>query len=159
MLTGKVSYKVYKCTTCDHVHSIQTNHYGETYGRCPKCSWKNPLESNRHICIEPLPEGWTRPEPWDKVVTGKTIEQICQDALAVQSACNLGAVAMGLHKAVNELRDYQRDVQEDYGTFSMNTHPVVIVWMDKMNSLCGLQELGNETVMRAFDWVSKKAEG
>jgi len=64
MKTGKVSWKQYKCCSCGHEHSISTNHYGETYGPCPNCSWKRPLKANKHVCVEPLPEGWTRPEPW-----------------------------------------------------------------------------------------------
>lgn len=72
MQTSKVSYKQYKCTRCGNVSSIQTNHYGETYGPCKACNWKNPMKGNpTHECIEPLPEGWTKPPKWEGIFDTK----------------------------------------------------------------------------------------
>jgi len=71
--TGKVSWKQYKCTRCNHIHSVQTNHCGDTYGRCPNCSWKYPLEPNKHVCIEPLSDSFKRPEPW-KIATIEVVK-------------------------------------------------------------------------------------
>jgi DNA-directed RNA polymerase subunit RPC12/RpoP len=72
--TGKYSHKQYRCCTCGHEHSVDTNHYGEVYSRCLSCGWKHPMESGRHECIEPLPEGWSRPEPWKMVRLGDICE-------------------------------------------------------------------------------------
>lgn len=66
-VTGKVEVKRYRCCECGHEQQMSTNHYGEVYSRCPRCGWKHPGQSGRHACVEPLPPGWTTPEPW-KVV-------------------------------------------------------------------------------------------
>jgi hypothetical protein len=35
----KVAYRNFKCKNCDHVQPIQTNHEGECFNYCKKCSW------------------------------------------------------------------------------------------------------------------------
>jgi hypothetical protein len=51
-----------------------TNHYGEFYDFC-QCSWKSPMDPIKTFeCLEPLPEGWARPEPWKKVRLGDVAE-------------------------------------------------------------------------------------
>lgn len=69
--TSKVSSKLYRCTHCEQEHAVTTNHYGETYGRCPNgsCVSRRPTinatyQPPRHECLEPLPDGMARPEPW-----------------------------------------------------------------------------------------------
>ncbi len=71
--TGAITAKRYKCVDCGHEHTASTNHYGEIYIRCTKCSWK-PGQGMRHECLEPLPEGWGRPEPWKLVKLGDVAE-------------------------------------------------------------------------------------
>lgn len=73
--TSRISYKKYKCTTCGHVSSIQTNHYGECYPRCKKCGWKHPFEmGQRHVCLEPVPKDMNVPKPWKMVKLGDIME-------------------------------------------------------------------------------------
>lgn len=69
-----VTAKSYKCQACGHIIEASTNHYGEFYDRCRNCSWKSPMDPIKtHVCLEPLPEGWTKPEPWKKVKLGDII--------------------------------------------------------------------------------------
>jgi len=64
--TGKVSWKPYKCNTCGHTKSQQTNHWGEFYNtQCPKCGVYSTW-----TCLEPAPEGYTKPAPWKSVTLG-----------------------------------------------------------------------------------------
>lgn len=73
--TSKISYKQYKCTACGYISLRQTNHYGECYPRCKKCGWKRPMETGqRHVCLEPVPEGMGVPEPWKIVKLGDICE-------------------------------------------------------------------------------------
>ena len=46
------------------------------------------------------------------------------------------------------------------GTEPRSKHPITIVWLDKLNSLAGIQELGGEyttKVFKAFDTVERLA--
>lgn len=68
--TGKISVKEYRCTHCGNVAKQSTNHWGETYGSCSACSWKRPGQATVHECLEALPEGYAKPEPWKIVRLG-----------------------------------------------------------------------------------------
>ena len=69
---GKSSRKRYRCTECGHESLIDTNHWGECYPRCTKCAWKHPAQIGQvHECLEPLPEGYSKPEPWKFVTLGE----------------------------------------------------------------------------------------
>lgn len=74
-ITGKVSSKPYCCSECGHKEDHSTNHYGEIYIRCPKCSWKSPTSPIKTFtCQEPIPEGWGTPEPWKVLTLGEIAE-------------------------------------------------------------------------------------
>lgn len=65
--TGKQTSKLYRCE-CGHESHHTTNHFGEFYDRCPKCSWNSPMDPIKtHTCLEKLPKGWDRPPNWKKV--------------------------------------------------------------------------------------------
>lgn len=69
--TGKYSQKRYQCTRCGNIELRGTNHWGEIYPRCNKCSWKNPLDPFPiWKCLEEMPEDYQAPEPWAKVRLG-----------------------------------------------------------------------------------------
>ena len=74
-ITGKISSKRYRCSECGHESNHSTNHYGQFYDRCPSCSWKSPMSPIKVFeCLEPLPEGWGKPEPWKMVKLGDIAE-------------------------------------------------------------------------------------
>ena len=69
--TGRISAKQYRCTRCGHEETHSTNHWGDIYPRCSGCSWKNPLSPIVVMeCLEPIPEGFAKPEPWRIVKLG-----------------------------------------------------------------------------------------
>jgi hypothetical protein len=73
--TGRYSIKKYQCSTCNDIQDHGTNHWGEIYISCKKCSWKSPMDPIKIFhCLEPLPTGYDKPEPWKKVRLG----DICQ---------------------------------------------------------------------------------
>ena len=75
------------------------------------------------------------------------LSKLAQEALDVQDACNLSGVVHAFARAMSALCDH------DLGTQSRNTHPIAIVWADKVAHLTGTQSLGNEAVMQAFKEV------
>jgi hypothetical protein len=83
----------------------------------------------------------------------RTIQQLAQEALDVQNACNLGGVSRSFAKAVEDLFEHT------HGTAERNNHPIVRIWIDKMASLAGVQDLGNTEVMAAYRAVVKLAKG
>ncbi len=73
--TEKIRSKEYECTECGHKEPHNTNHYGEIYVRCPKCSWKRPMHPVRVFrCCEAVPVGMGVPEPWKLVRLGDVCE-------------------------------------------------------------------------------------
>ena len=83
----------------------------------------------------------------------KNLKQLAQDALDVQNACSLLAVVNSFSKAVSDLREAVSG-----STDVINNHPITIVWVDKLASLTGTQDLGNDRVMKAYSEVSMMAE-
>jgi hypothetical protein len=88
----------------------------------------------------------------------KTIKELAQNALHVQNACNLSGVAIGFGRAMVDLRETLESVREPSGTDDLRSHPIAIVWADKIASLTDTQELGNDRVMSAFREVGRLAE-
>lgn len=62
-------------------------------------------------------------------------KQDWERALQVQDACNLSGVVHSLSALVSRLH---RD-PESTGTDWVNHHPLVILYLDKLNSLAGIQ--------------------
>lgn len=74
---GKITHKLYRCTKCKHEQLHGTNHWGDIYPACPKCQWKRPMEMGSvWECLEPIPEGYDKPEPWATVELGTILNSI-----------------------------------------------------------------------------------
>lgn len=75
----------------------------------------------------------------------KTITQLAQEALDVQNACNLCGVAQAFARAMIDLGEHVK------GTDARNQHPITILWVDKLASLAGTQDVGNDATMKAYN--------
>lgn len=64
---------------------------------------------------------------------GKTLAELAREALAVQDACNLCAVAQGFARAMLDLAEHTS------GTDERNCHPIAVVWADKIAHLTHTQ--------------------
>jgi hypothetical protein len=62
------------------------------------------------------------------------MQQLAQEALDVQDACNLLGVVNGMSRALDNLRSL--GVTD---SFSLSCHPVTRLWSDKIASLTGTQ--------------------
>lgn len=81
----------------------------------------------------------------------KTIKELAQDALDVQSACNLSGVIHAFSRTITKLRELLPGV----GTDAINTHPICILWSDKIAALTGTQTIGHDNVSAAYDAIYK----
>ena len=82
------------------------------------------------------------------------MRNIYEDAILVQDACNLSGVVHSLAKAMDVIRKEADELGE--GTQYMNTHPVVILFVDKLQSLSGSND--PSAFSRAYDKCQKMAE-
>ena len=78
------------------------------------------------------------------------LQELAKQAIEIQDACNLSGVVHSFSPALTKLR-------EVIGS-GVNEHPITIVWLDKLNSLAGIQE-GHVNISRAYDKVHDWAEG
>ncbi len=71
--------------------------------------------------------------------------RLAKSAIEVQDACNLSGVVFTLSKVLDELIEHQRSI-ECPGTAWRNHHPVIVLFLNKCDSLC-TGDLGD---VRAF---------
>jgi ABC-type branched-subunit amino acid transport system substrate-binding protein len=77
------------------------------------------------------------------------LRKAARDAVQVQDACNLSGIT---HSFVSIITDVLRPVADEIG-ITMHTHPITRLFVDKLASLAGVQDLGNRNVMNAYDDV------
>ena len=82
----------------------------------------------------------------------RTIQELANEAISVQDACNLSGVVHSFARTMSDLCDLVPDTDE------RNNNPIAILWSDKIASLTGTQDLGNDTVMDAYTEVHKLAD-
>lgn len=73
----------------------------------------------------------------------KTLNQLMQEALQVQDACNLSGVVNSFSRAIASLRE--NGITD---TDSINSHPVSVLYSSKIASLTGSDDAS--TFSRAF---------
>ena len=83
----------------------------------------------------------------------KTIKQLAQEALDVQNACNLCGVVQSFARAMIDLGEHVK------GTDARNAHPITVLWADKVAHLAGIQDIGNDSTMKAYNVVHDLAKG
>jgi hypothetical protein len=66
-----------------------------------------------------------------------TIQQLAQQAIDVQDACNLSGVVHSFSRAMEVLWAEAR--ANNHGTDWINTHPIVTLFIDKLSHLNGCQ--------------------
>lgn len=76
----------------------------------------------------------------------RTLNELAKEALLVQDACNLSGVVLGMSRAIADLREHVKG-----GNDALHSHPIVLLWADKVAHLTGTQDIGNSKVMKAYD--------
>ncbi len=82
----------------------------------------------------------------------RSLQELAREALAVQDACNLSGVAHGFARMMVDLGEHTR------GTDERNTHPIALVWADKIAHLTGTQSIGASRIAVAYSVVHEIAE-
>ncbi len=82
----------------------------------------------------------------------RTERELLAEALAVQDACNLSGVVHSYSRAMTDLWDLARRVGG--GTEWVNTHPVAVLYADKVRHLSGLDERVFAAYQTAHDIVN-----
>ncbi len=81
----------------------------------------------------------------------RTMQDLAKEAYQVQNACNLAGVIKGMDRAMMDLRR----LEPSLGTSAYNTHPLMVMWADKIASLTGSQT-DTHAVMRAYNWCGEQ---
>lgn len=70
----------------------------------------------------------------------RTLQQLADEAIAVQDACNLSGVVHGFSRAITRLRELIGS-EPDFSTDKLNHHPICIMWADKIADLSGQRSM------------------
>jgi hypothetical protein len=81
----------------------------------------------------------------------KTLQELAKEALDVQDACNILGVTKGFARVVQELSEIEKNRSK------LAIHPIIILWMDKLNDMTYRPDFGQFTL--AFDHVYDFAKG
>ena len=81
----------------------------------------------------------------------RTLAMLAEEADFVQSACNLSGVVHGFSRAISRLRQ----LHPNEGTEFFNTHPICVLWADKIKDLT---RANDERVIQAYLEVRKLYE-
>ena len=80
----------------------------------------------------------------------RTMAQLAAEAEAVQSACNLSGVVHGFSRSISRLRE----LLPNAGTDEINSHPICILWADKIAHLTGTQT-STDPIFAAYKKVAE----
>jgi hypothetical protein len=68
----------------------------------------------------------------------RSLQELAQEALSVQDACNLSGVVHAMSRVMSDLWDHAR--QAGQGTDWVNRHPITQVFIDKLVQLSQYQD-------------------
>lgn len=80
----------------------------------------------------------------------RTLADLAREALQVQDAVNLSGVVHSFSKVMSQLHE----LYPEEGTEFFNTHPIAILWADKIRWLTKAME--HSEVMAAYTWANQQ---
>ena len=87
----------------------------------------------------------------------RSIQELADEAIKVQDACNLSGVLLSYHTACVNLRNTLADTGKPSDTDSVNKHSIMQLWADKVASLTGTQGWTFADGSKAYETVYKLA--
>jgi hypothetical protein len=84
------------------------------------------------------------------------IRLAAEEALNVQDACNLSGIVHSWSRRLARLNE-KSEIWAKLGTDGRNSHPINILWADKVAHLTGTQSLGLSKVMDAYSECKRLA--
>ncbi len=92
--------------------------------------------------------------------THPTLAELAETALQVQDACNLSGVVHSWSKVVSALWDHAHAGTLEHNTGTVNTHPINVLFVDKLAQLAGhyipYNERYSESYAACKELASKK---
>ena len=85
----------------------------------------------------------------------ETMKDAAREALSVQDACNLSGVVFAMHQATAII--WQEAHKRALGTEFVNTHPVMILFIDKLCHLAKYDQSGI-SLIHTYDECHKLAD-
>ena len=79
-------------------------------------------------------------------------KELAQVGLDVQNAVNLSGVVHTFSEVISEVRS-RLEGEGKGGTDAVNTHPVCLLFSDKIASLTGAQLIGHNLTTKAYEWA------
>jgi hypothetical protein len=91
----------------------------------------------------------------------RTIQELAQNALDCQDACNLSGVVHSFSRDITRLRTLlNAELGEKFSTTKLNQHPICQLYVDKMRDLSGFYfaETDGAHFSRAYNWCKENAK-
>jgi hypothetical protein len=88
------------------------------------------------------------------MVVMRTLEQLAEEAMAVQNACNLSGVVHSFSRVMTELREILRSHGKE-STDYLNRHPIAVLYSNKIGSMTGSDQTRN--FADAMHWANGNA--
>lgn len=85
--------------------------------------------------------------------TTRTLQQLAQEAINVQNACNPLGLSAGFARATTEVRGYCNSTDE------LCRHPIFQLWASKMHDLAGMGISDSDAYCKAYDACAAIAYG
>lgn len=88
------------------------------------------------------------------------MQQIADEALAVQSACNLSGVVHAFSRMISDVRTHLES-QNKSSTDNVNKHPACILFATQIAFLTGISKSGCEDAnlyARAYKWATQQSQ-
>ena len=85
----------------------------------------------------------------------RNLQQLAQEALDIQDACNVCGLASGMHRSLCDLLAHARI--RGLGTDWVNRNHITRLWIDKLACLAGVQ--GVEVHIQSYHWCQTLADG
>lgn len=101
--------------------------------------------------------GYDQPVCACEVQKVRTWKELAQEALRVQDASNLSGVANSFGDVVREVR-VRLESEGKKGNAHFHSHPVVLMWADKIASLTGIQGGSCSEVYQAYTWADEQVK-
>lgn len=88
----------------------------------------------------------------DKVVNVRSWKEMAKTAIQVQDACNLSGVVHAFSTIISEVR-YRLESENNGGTNNINSHPVCVLFSDKISHLTNTQNVNSDAFSQAYNWA------
>lgn len=85
----------------------------------------------------------------------KTMQQLAQEAIDIQDACNAGGLVHGWSRSMSDLQDHLRN---GAGTRDVNEHPITKLWASKLHDLARMGLSDMDEYSAAYEQCKKLAQ-